>query len=461
MNFGRLMSSVSEIRSLGFGNLYSTKAKPIVRCLKLWQDSTIELYHRISSVGDWKTSMEPILDRWVEEGRSVNKKGLKAIISELRYYKRYTHALQISMWMTEKRDFELSPLDAIIRLELISKSQGTEQAEKYFDDLPHDQKGVQVYCALLKCYATAECVEKAEVIMQKMKDLGYIKKATEYNSMLNLYYKTGNMDKLDALLQDMEVNGIVRDRYTSSILFSAYASIMDVEKMDKMVRMMESKREFAYDWSNYTVIAAGYRKAGLLDKAFEMLKKAEACLTPNPKFPAYNSLLTEYATIGRKDEVIRVWSLYKNFIVFNQGYKCVLKSLAKLGDIETAEEIFDEWESQDRLAYDMIVPNIMIGAYSRKGLMEKAEAFIDRAISKGGKPNAWTWYYLVEGYLLTEQPQKAVEMMKKAFVISETGWKPDMVLFKACLEYLERAGDTEQTKEFANLLQPLQVYDTN
>ncbi|XP_065881031.1 pentatricopeptide repeat-containing protein At2g20710, mitochondrial-like isoform X2 [Euphorbia lathyris] len=413
---------------------------------------TAELYRRISPVGDWNISIVPILNQWVEEGRSVDAEGLKDIIRELRYYKRYNHALEISMWMSDKRYFELSSLDAAVRLELISKAQGIEQnAEKYFNDLSVKRKGLHVYSALLKCYATEKCVEKAEAVMQKMRDLGYDKNARDYNFMLNLYYKTGNMEKMESLLQEMEENGIVHDKFTLAILFSAYAAIMDIEKMDKIVRIVESEPNAVFDWTNYNAAAVGYKKAGLFDKAFEMLKKAEARLPSKPDFTAYHSLLTQYATIGRKDEVVRVWSLYKRYKVYNPGYKRVLKSLVMLGDIEMAEGIFDEWESQD-LSYDMNVPNVMIGAYSKKGLIEKAEALVDRAISKGGKPNGWTWYCLATGYLENDQPRKGVEMMKRAIVLCVPYRKPSIEPLAACLEHLKGLGDIEEAEEFIKLL---------
>ncbi|WCJ24848.1 Tetratricopeptide repeat (TPR)-like superfamily protein [Euphorbia peplus] len=79
---------------------------------------------------------------------------------------------------------------------------------------------------------------------------------------------------------------------------------------------------------------------------------------------------------------------------------CVLRSLVMLGDFEMAEQIFNEWELRD-LPYDMHI--LMIGAYTKKGILEKAESVLDRAISKGVKPDAWTWYNLVEGYRENDQ----------------------------------------------------------
>lgn len=53
------------------------------------------LYRRISPVGDWSVSIVPILDQWIQEGRSVNKVRLQRIIRELRKYRRFKHSLEV------------------------------------------------------------------------------------------------------------------------------------------------------------------------------------------------------------------------------------------------------------------------------------------------------------------------------------------------------------------------------
>ncbi|EEF30799.1 pentatricopeptide repeat-containing protein, putative [Ricinus communis] len=256
------------------------------------KDNLNQLYRRISPVGDPKVSIVPILDQWIEEGKSVNKDQLQVFIKELRYCKRYTHALEISMWMSDKRYFALTSRDVAIRLDLMSKVLGIEQAEKYFENVPQKLKVLEVYNALLNCYAYAKSVDKAEAVMQNMRDLGFAGKTLTYNVMLNLHYQTGNFKKLEALMLEMEENGIAYDRFTLGIQLSAYAAICDIQRMEKIMSRMESDANVVTDWCNYAIVANGYRKAGLMDKALEMLKKSEGLITGKKRSSAYNFLLT-------------------------------------------------------------------------------------------------------------------------------------------------------------------------
>ncbi|KAF8413888.1 hypothetical protein HHK36_001882 [Tetracentron sinense] len=435
------------------------------RVFRVFFSSTSEdtLFKRISPAGDPRVSIVPVLDKWIEEGRTVNREDLQTMIKQMRAYGRFTHALEISHWMSDRRYFNLSPGDIAVRLDLISKVHGVEQAEKYFSNIPEQVKAFQVYGALLNCYANKKSVEKAEAIMQKMRELGFIKRTLPYNVLLNLYSQMGKQEKLDALLQEMEEKGICYDKFTFNIRISAYAAASDVEGLEKIIKRMEVDPQVILDWTTYAVVANAYIKAGLVDKALAMLKKSEELVTVKRR-SAYNFFLTLYAGTGKKDELYRVWNLIKTTEkVYNTTYICMISSLVKLDDINGAEKILEDWES-DHTFYDFRVPNVLIAAYCKKGSIEKAEVLIKRAIGRGKKPNASTWNHLATGYLEGNQILKAVEMMKKAILASQPGWKPNRVTLAACLECLKGKGDVEGAEELVRLLRahdsfPIDVHD--
>ncbi|KAA8516861.1 hypothetical protein F0562_017321 [Nyssa sinensis] len=125
------------------------------------------LYRRISPIGDPRVSIVPVLDQWIEEGRKVYKDQLQNIIKQLRRYRRFKHALEVSQWMIDIRDFSLSSRDIAVRMDLISKVHGMKQAENYFNNIPEQLKLMETYSAVLNCYAQEKSVEKADEIMQK------------------------------------------------------------------------------------------------------------------------------------------------------------------------------------------------------------------------------------------------------------------------------------------------------
>lgn len=82
------------LRNGGRVSLYSTSTVP-TRSGKPWNPCLNVLYRRISPIGDPRVSIVPILEQWIEEGRTVSRAPLLAIVKELRRYKRYAHALEV------------------------------------------------------------------------------------------------------------------------------------------------------------------------------------------------------------------------------------------------------------------------------------------------------------------------------------------------------------------------------
>ncbi|XWS54191.1 hypothetical protein CRYUN_Cryun10bG0068500 [Craigia yunnanensis] len=416
-------------------------------------NATDSLHTRIFRAGDPKASIVPVLNQWLEEGKQIKQPALQFLIRRLRSFRRFKHALQVSEWMSEEMNYDISVGEMAVRLDLISKVHSVDQAEKYFDSLPDTMRTFQVYGALLNCYAHNKFLEKAEATMQNMRELGFPIKAISYNVMLNLYRHLGKYEKLDVLMQEMEEKGIKHDAFTNNIRLNAYASSPDIEGMEKFLSKMENDVEISIDWHAYVVAANAYLKAGLTEKALQMLNRAEQIVTRETRRHAYEVFLSVYTNLGRKDEVYRIWKLYGNLGKFlNSGYLCMISSLIKLDDFDGAEKILAEWESGYSV-YDSRIPNVMISAYCKRGSIEKAEAYTNSLIERGviKEPDAFILNSLATGYQIDGQMAKAVETLKKAVLASISGWKPNIITLAACLKFLKGENNMEAAEELLQL----------
>ncbi|KAK3009418.1 hypothetical protein RJ639_014127 [Escallonia herrerae] len=414
------------------------------------------LHRRVSLVGAPTDSVVPVLDQWVQEGGNVDKRKLRDMIKELRFYRRYKHALEISQWMTDKRYSPLTSGDVATRMNLMTRVHGIEELEKYFNSIPQQLKNLDVYIALLNCYAHIRSVEKAEDAMQKLRDMGY-RKPLAYNILMNLYYRAGSKEKMDCLMHEMDEKGIYVDVYTLTLHLSSYAAASDSEGIVKILTRMESDPRIVLDCYAYATAAYVYSKLGLVEKALEIIKKLEGLIpTSKRRTFIFDCLLGLCVWIGKKDELYRIWELYKEKI-FNKGYISMLSALMTFDDIEGAEMIFEEWELRG-LSYNFRIPNVLIGAYCRCGHLGKANALVDKGVVKGVDPPSATWYILAGGYIADNQVPKAVEALKKAISVCPPDWKSRMNTVVACLEFLERHSDVEVKEEFARSLEGKGVF---
>ncbi|KAJ0088198.1 hypothetical protein Patl1_32845 [Pistacia atlantica] len=91
-NFQLRLGNVSRISS------YSTATRNLTterRSSNRYSNSMYDLFRRITPVGDTTVSIVPLLDQWVQEGRTVEKEQLQLFIKELRSFRRFSHALQV------------------------------------------------------------------------------------------------------------------------------------------------------------------------------------------------------------------------------------------------------------------------------------------------------------------------------------------------------------------------------
>ncbi|KAF9611031.1 hypothetical protein IFM89_026382 [Coptis chinensis] len=436
----------------GFKSLTNPTLPSLSRALLYATDTT--LFKRISSLGDQTVSVVPLLQQWViEEERSVTEDELNNFIKYLKARKRFKHALEISQWMSDQRYIPLSTVGVAGRLDLISKVHGIEQAEMYFNTISEQiTKEFPVYNALLKCYVYAKSIEKAEDFMQQMKQFGLAPSAHSYNVLLSLYSKVGQYEKLDTLMEEMKENGVRPDKFTLSIRMSAYVANSDIGGLEKVFHSMEVDPNIIVDWNCYVIAANGYIKVGLIDKALEILKKSEKLITWKQQRLAYVSLLTGYARARSKEDLYRIWKMYKSSVKLNnKAYICMIGSLLKLGDITGAEKILKEWESGNN-SYDFRVPNLLVVAYCKSGLVEKAQKLMNVTIEKGKKPFLSSWNHLATGYVQANHLPKALKAMESAFPAIQGRRMPDRDTLSACLEYLKQQGDVMKTEEFVRLL---------
>ncbi|KAF5786098.1 putative tetratricopeptide-like helical domain superfamily [Helianthus annuus] len=427
------------------------KKKKLVGRVLYYSAETLSpnLYHRL--IGFHEPSIVPVLDQWVGEGRPLDRPDLHKILKQFRKFGRYNHALQICQWMDDKSYLDNSQKDDPVRLDLISKVHGIRQAEEYFNKIPDTSRVWQLYGALLNCYAEARLLNKAEATMQKMRDLGYTK-SLAYNVMMGLYSATNKYQKLDLLIEEMDQKGIQIDKFTYCIRLNAYAKASEIQKMEMLLLRMEADPEVRMEWHAYTTVANGYLKAGDTKKALTCLKKSEYLIKPSQRKSAYENLLTLYASASRKDDVYRVWNLYKNLgRLYNHGYLCFMSSLAKLDCIEDVEKVYQEWEVRYK-RFDLQVPNLLVTVYCKKGLLEKAEATIQALTESGNEPNASTWSRLALGYVRNDEMDKAVEAMRKAVLSGFPRWTVDTATLSACLDYLNREGRLDEGEEMIKLL---------
>lgn len=412
------------------------------------------LYYKLFKEGSDEVSVRHQLNQFLKSRKRVYKWEVGDTIRKLRDRKRFYPALKLSDAMS-RRGMNMTVSDQAIHLDLIAKTHGVGAAENYFIDLPETSKNHLCYGALLNCYCKELMVEKAEALMEKMKELGLSLTSMSYNSLMTLYTKIGQPEKVSAVIQDMKASDIMPDSFTYNVWMRALAATNDISAVERVLDEMKRDGRVAADWTTYSNLASIYTGAGLFEKAETALKELEKRNTTR-SLSAYQFLITLYGQTGNLVEVYRIWrSLRLAFAKTpNISYLNMIQVLVKLKDLPGAEKCLKEWESGCS-TYDIRVANALIGAYVKDGLLDKAKKLKEQAQWRGAAANAKTWEIFLECYLRNGDIKSAVDCIENAIYIGRGDgrkWIPDAADVTSIMGHFEQEKDVDSAEGFIDLL---------
>lgn len=412
------------------------------------------LYDRLFKEGSSEVSVRQQLNQFLKSKKRVFKWEVGDTLKQLRDRKLYYPALKLSENM-EKRGMNKTVSDQAIHLDLVAKVRGIDAAENYFVDLPETSKNHLTYGSLLNCYCKELMTEKAEALLEKMKELNLGFSSMPFNSLMTLYAKTGHPEKIPAIVQEMKASSIMPDSYTYNVWMRALAAVNDISGAERVIEEMKRDGRIAADWTTFSNLASIYVEAGLFEKAERALKELEN-RNAHRDLSAYQFLITLYGRTGNLFEVYRIWrSLRLAFPkTANISYLNMIQVLVNLKDLPGAEKCFKEWES-GCAAYDIRIANAMIGAYAKAGRLENAEELKERARRRGADPIAKTWEIFSDYYLRNGDMKLAVDCLEKAI---DTGrgdggkWVPSSETIRTFVRHFEQEKDVDGAEGFLEIL---------
>ncbi|KAK9747607.1 hypothetical protein RND81_02G002900 [Saponaria officinalis] len=419
------------------------------------------LFQKLYEVGLSGGKVSDVLHRTMRAGKQISKPTLIHCIKDLRKLGRHHHCLEILDWL-EKGRYDYSSMDYALRIDILYKLKGLDEAEKYFDNIPSDMQNHSTYGALLHCYCTELATDKALATFRKMEEMGFDSHVLAFNSLLNLFVKVGQPEKVSELIADMKHRNLPLNGHTYSFWIQSYRLLGDVEGAERVFHEAQEQTVVMDDWVIYSNIASVFIEYGQSEKAIAHLEKLENVMdnSDKPNRASYHHLISLYANAGKLESVLRTWSKLKSkFKVINtQSYLSLLQALSKLDDIERLEQYFREWESNCKQSkhYDDRLPAILIGAYLRHDMLQKAEVFLEDCTKKAEKilrmPHVtFMNYYFEKG--------KTDFVLKHMEVAINSKWKPTAQKLDPCFQHFKDQKDVDGIEKFCRLLKKVQPLD--
>lgn len=358
--------------------------------------------------------------------------------------------------MEDRNGYKFSAADHAIRLELTIKVHNLREGEEYFANMPDTTSQKAACLTLLHSYVKEKALEKAEALIVKMNSLGLAVSPHPFNEMMKLYMATSQFKKVPTVIQQMKQNNIPLNVLSYNLWMGACGESSGVASAEMVYKTMVKDKDVELGWSTLSTLATIYLKSGFLDKANLALQNAERKLSTTNRL-GYFFLITLYTSLKNKDGVLRLWEACKAVEgrLTCSNYMCILLCFVKLGDIKEGERVLTEYEYQCR-KYDIRVSNILLGAYMRNGFVEKAEALHLHTLERGGCPNYKTWEILMEGWVRSQNMEKAINAMKNSFaMLKHCDWRPSPSIVVAIAELFENSENFEDAKRYLKVVRRL------
>ncbi|KAG5625960.1 hypothetical protein H5410_011178 [Solanum commersonii] len=410
---------------------------------------------------DSESNFKDALNKLDNEGESIQKLDIIGCINNLRRTDRFDLALQLSEWM-ESSKIMISNGDRAIRIHLLANTKGTDSAEMYFDSLQESEKTSKTYGALLSSYCRQKMFNKVSKLFEKMKELNFTS-TLNYNNVISLHLRNGQPEKVSALVQEMEQRNIAVDMFTYNQLMNSYALVKDIVSVEAVLEKME-KHQVKFDWLTYGNLAGIYINTGYLDKANDSLQKMEKMKDMHDR-EAFHTLITLYQKTSNPSGVNRSWELLKSVFPTPSkfSYLIVLLALSKLGDSETLEKRFREWESGCKF-YDIRVSNVMMESYLDRNMIEEANLLYQNVLKQGVEPNLRTYDAFTNFYIKNSQIDfalKYLEMGASKANPKKKVWFPKDESIKMFLAYFEDNNDPVRVEKFCEIMKKINRLDSS
>ncbi|XP_078428430.1 tetratricopeptide repeat (TPR)-like superfamily protein [Wolffia australiana] len=416
------------------------------------------LYRRLFKEGSSEASVRKELATFLKSRKRVFKWEVGLSLRKLRSRGRHRAALKLSEVMS-KRGMNPTPSDNAIHLDLIAKSRGTSAAEEYFTSLPETSKNHLIYGALLNCYCKELMTDKAEALMEKMKELNFNTSAMSYNSLMTLHTKTHHPEKIPGIVQEMKAADVMPDCYTYNVWMRALAAMGDIPAVERVMEEMKRDGRVDPDWTTYSNLASIYVEAGLTQKAEAALKELES-LNRTRDLHAFQFLITLYGRTGNLVEVHRIWRSLKLACrkMANISYLNMIQVLVNLDDFPAAEVCFKEWESGCG-TYDIRVVNALLKGYIKKGRIDDAVALKKRAKAKGGRLNAKSWEIFMDYHLGKGEMDRVLWCVDRAVKKGRSQgreWVPPGWAVRSLMAHFEEKKDVDNAEKLIEIVESVQ-----
>ncbi|KAF0905698.1 hypothetical protein E2562_008776 [Oryza meyeriana var. granulata] len=345
-------------------------------------------------------------------------------------------------WMVRGKLLNFEELDYACHLDLIARSHGIENAQKYIKKVPLPFRNEVLYETLLVNCVLAGDIQKAEEVFKEIKDQCLRLTVSICNQMILLYKRVAPGKVADVLML-MEKENVKPSAFTYNLLIDLKGRSNDLAGIEVVLNEMKACG-IKPSTATQTMVARFYMHGGLAEKAERVVEEMEVqLLESKDRRHVIRSLLHLYAVLNKPDDVARIWKLCTEPNL--DDFLSAIKAWGQLGRIEQAEETFETMANTPAKLSSKYY-NAMLNVYAQNKLLAKGKQFVERMCRNRCPHGPLTWDALINLYVNSGEVEKADSFLLKV-AEENPGRRPLFTSYFFLMKGYAKRGDIHNTEK--------------
>ncbi|KDP24178.1 hypothetical protein JCGZ_25835 [Jatropha curcas] len=292
-------------------------------------------------------------------------------------------------------------------------------------------------------------LSEAETLLNKMEERGISPDTRTYNIFLSLYADAGNIDAAIKCYQKIRDVGLFPDTVTHRTILHELCERNMVKEVETIIEEMDKSSQ-RIDEHSLPGIMKMYINQGLLDRAKKLLDKCQLDGGFSPK--TFAAIIDAYAEMGLWAEAESVFYGKRALVGQKRDileYNVMIKAYGKGKLYDKAFSLFKSMRNNGTWP-DECTYNSLIQMFSGADLVDQARDLLAEMQGAGFKPQCLTFSSVIACYARLGHLSDAADVYQE---MVKAGVKPNEVVYGALINGYAEAGKVEGALEYFHMME--------
>ncbi|XP_052203860.1 pentatricopeptide repeat-containing protein At3g06430, chloroplastic [Diospyros lotus] len=375
--------------------------------------------------------------------------------------KQWLQALEVFEMLKEQPFYQPKEGTYMKLLVLLGKCGQPQRAHQLFDTMLEEglEPTSELYTALLAAYCRSNLIDKAFLILDKMKTLPLCQPDVyTYSILIKACVDASRFDLVESMYDEMGERLITPNTVTQNIVLSGYGKAGKLDQMEKVLSgMLESTTSKPDVWTMNSILSLFGHKGQIemMEKWYEKFRNFGI----EPETRTFNILIGAYGKKHMYDKMSSVMEYMRklSFPWTTSTYNNVIEAFADAGDAKHMEYTFNQMRAEGMKA-DTKTFCCLIKGYANAALFHKVIGTVQLA-GKLEIPENTSFYNAV--IFACARAQDLMEMERVFERMKAKQCRPDSTTFSIMVEAYRKEGMTNKIYELEQEKQLIDVSDPN